>query len=118
MNPSEADIQRTIVHALMRDGWLILRVNQGARHEDDRYVSFARWTTQDHGTQDSGIADLLAVKPGRRPLAIECKAPGKERNVSEAQLLFLNAWVQGGGEAVVASSLEDLAEFLDRVVVQ
>ncbi len=67
---SEADIQRAIVEALVWDGWLILRINQGGRYvpvdvlggTGPRYVRFAYWQALGIDQQDSGISDVIAVK--------------------------------------------------------
>ena len=105
--PSESDIQAAIFEALVFDGWLVLRINQGARtgfayqcdycgrHGDEPtagYVRFAFWQALGIELTDKGISDLLAVKwfathtklnefdhrPIPRFLAIEVKAPGRK----------------------------------------
>ncbi len=74
--PSEADIQKAIVEALIWDGWMILRINQGGRHnlypntpdgyvginKKNRYIRFAYWQTLGIDQQDSGISDVIAMK--------------------------------------------------------
>ncbi len=95
---SEADIQKAIVEALVWDGWLILRINQGGRHvpvdvlggTGPRYVRFAYWQALGIDQQDSGISDVIALKtykdtlfPGTL-LAIEVKATGKAKKLHAA----------------------------------
>ena len=142
---TEADVQRTIIEALVFDGWLVLRINQGgATYVQDgfdlekgeikkRYVTFTRWQTLGQEPTGKGIADVLVMKGGLdinrdmgymdghvgpRILAIEVKAPGKKANVSQAQADFLAAIEEHGGTAIVADCLEDVAPYLDRVEVQ
>ena len=146
--PTEKDIQRSIIEALVWDGWLILRINQGGRHvpvdvlggTGPRYVRFAYWQALGIDQQDSGISDVIAMKlklTGERIhhhpatmdewiglemypvfLAIECKAPGKKANVTDKQQAFLDAIEEHGGTAVVADSLEDIEPYLDRAEAQ
>ena len=131
--PSEKDIQRVIVEALVWDGWLILRINQGGRHvpvdvlggTGPRYVRFAYWQALGIDQQDSGISDVIAIKDLRGLgglaaviLAIECKAPGKKANVTDKQQAFLDAIENHGGIALVADSLEDIEPYLDRAIAQ
>ncbi len=117
--PSEADIQRTIIEALVWDGWLILRVNQGARtgfayqcshcgyHGDEfaGYVRFAWWQALGMDPQDKGISDVIALKLSTkkgnyttgtipmvfRLLAIEVKAPGQGDKLARALVAPLEA---------------------------
>ena len=150
---SEADVQRAIIDALVWDGWLIIRVNQGGRHEDEtgRYVRFAFWQVLSMNQQDSGISDVIAMKgiewytksdkylKDVTLLAVECKAPGKKKNLQavldedlgedgilfqklserdKGQAIFLFAIRDHGGIAVVADCLEDVESYLDRVKVE
>ena len=140
--PSEKDVQRAIVEALVWDGWLILRINQGGMERrtrvnsetgyelPPRYIRFAYWQALGIDQQASGISDVIAVKA--RPvlvltdgtefalmlLAIECKAPGKKAKVTDKQQAFLDAIEEHGGIAVVADSLEDIEPYLDRAKAQ
>ncbi len=83
--PSEADIQGAIIEALVWDGWLILRVNQGGMYGEttcpachgvrgmacnqcngagiiaSRYVRYAWWQVLGMDPQDSGISDVIAL---------------------------------------------------------
>ena len=141
---SEKDVQRAIVEALVWDGWLILRINQGGMKRrtrfnsetgyelPPRYVRFAYWQALGIDQQSSGISDVLAMKTTTEwyhdedgnavyqfiVLAIECKAPGKKGNVTANQQAFLDAIEAHGGIALVADSLEDIEPYLDRAIAQ
>ena len=133
--PSEADVQRTIIDALLWDGWMFLRINQGGMfigQRKERYVKFAWWQHLNIDPQDSGIADVIALKLSTkkgnyttgtipmifRLLAIEVKAPGRKSKVTHAQARFLAAIKDHGGIAIVADCLEDVEPYLDRVAAQ
>lgn len=129
MRQSESDIQTAIIEALVYDGWLVLRINQGGMfvgQREDRYVTFARWQALGQPVTGKGISDILAFKAESCPydsfpsgvLAIEVKAPGKKFNTSEHQQAFLDAIAEHGGIAIVADCLEDVAPYLDSVEVQ
>ena len=93
MKQTEADVQRAIIEALIYDGYLILRVNQGGRHREAvscnwcggsglhlgslcqrcsgggligkfGYTRFAWWQALGIDQQDSGISDVIALCPG------------------------------------------------------
>ena len=96
---SEADVQRAIIEALVFDGWLVTRVNQGGAYSitdalevtnpKKRYITFARWQVLGQEPTDKGISDLSAMKARKsfNPncpdhdnlwiLGIETKATGK-----------------------------------------
>ncbi len=142
--PREADVQKAIIEALVWDGWMILRINQGGMERrtlvnsetgyelPKRYIRFAYWQALGIDRQDSGIADVLVLKtvpewyqdedgnpvPQFILLAIECKAPGKKGNVTDKQQAFLDAITEHGGIAIVADSLEDIQPYLDRAIAQ
>ena len=80
---SERDVQRAIIEALVWDGWMILRVNQGGAYQPKkctvcngagcrscnwdgvkyvRYTRFAWWQALGIDPQDSGFSDVIAVK--------------------------------------------------------
>ena len=105
MKQTEADIQKAIIEALLWDGWMIIRVNQGGRHvpvdvlvgTGPRYVRFAYWQTLGIDQQDSGISDVIALKDifhesfgmqvyAPRFLAVEVKATGKAKKLKTAML--------------------------------
>jgi len=61
-----------------------------------------RWHTSGQGV---GISDRLCWLPGGRMIAVELKASGKRRSVTEAQLLFLERIVGLGSIGCVADSV-------------
>jgi hypothetical protein len=114
MKATESDIQGAIFDALVYDGWLVMRVNQGAMRESDRLVRFAYWQALGYDESHAGISDIIAAKNGVM-LCIEVKRPGKEATATQA--LFLEAARSAGNIGIVASSLEDIAPWLERVTV-
>ncbi len=108
MKQTESQVQAAIIEALVFDGWLILRINQGGAYSitdalevtepKKRYITFARWQALGIEPTDKGIADVIAVKdikvsiqwPGPnhyifpRFLAIEVKATGKKAKLQAA----------------------------------
>lgn len=91
MKQSESDIQNAIIEALVFDGWLVIRINQGGRggkykcpycdnyviscgvcntpiSQSNRYTRFAFWQALGIESTDKGIADVIAVKSETRPL--------------------------------------------------
>ena len=114
--PTEAQVQAAIIEALVFDGWLVIRVNQGGMQDkrlnavgqmtSKRYVRFAFWQMLGQPATDKGISDLLAMKAGldiNRDmgymdgrvgpiiLAIEVKAPGKKAKLSRALIAPLES---------------------------
>lgn len=61
-----------------------------------------------------GIPDIVGVINGRF-FAIECKAPGKENNVTANQRATLQAITDAGGIAFVASDVEETKRNLPHV---
>lgn len=114
-----ATLQRTIADLLIRDGWLVLRINQGSTKAQDngRYIRFAHWSLAGYAYQESkGISDLLALKNGVF-LAIEVKGAGDR--VRPAQAEFLAAAEAVGAVAIVAKGVEDIEAYLsERLEVQ
>lgn len=55
--------------------------------------------------QGRGISDLIGITPEGRFLAIEVKAPGKEKTATLEQLDFISNIIERGGVGVVASSI-------------
>lgn len=84
----ENTVKQACIEYLQYHGWLVLRINSGAG------------------------AGEYTIKPGRMPLAVETKAPGKLSNVSDAQSTFLNYWQSHGGLMVVCDSVDLLIEAL------
>lgn len=118
-----SELQRTIKELLYYDGWLVLRVNQGAAVYPDetgqksRYVRFANWSVRGFGfDKDDGISDLLAFKDGVL-LAVEIKGDGD--SLRPSQIDFLEAAAAAGAVPVIAECVEDVGEWLsDRTVMQ
>lgn len=54
-----------------------------------------------------GMSDIIGVYKGKF-LAIEVKAPGRKKNVSENQKAFLEKVFNEGGFALVAESVEEV----------
>ena len=54
-----------------------------------------------------GVPDIIACYKGKF-IAIEVKAPGKERNVTELQKYNLEKIREAGGISLVASQVEDI----------
>lgn len=64
-----------------------------------------------------GSSDVLGVlPPSGRLLAVECKAPGRERGLTAAQRQFLRDVAGAGGVALVVSDAADLARVLPRLL--
>lgn len=61
-----------------------------------------------------GIPDIVGLINGRF-FAIECKAPGKEKNVTANQRATLDAIVAAGGIAFVASDVAETKKVLENV---
>ncbi len=63
-----------------------------------------------------GVADILAVLPGGRMLAVEVKTPtGK---VSANQEDFLSRVDENGGAAMVVRSVDELEQFLNEFLAE
>jgi hypothetical protein len=113
---SENDVKLACIEYLWRLNWLVLRVNQGAVTQEDkqtgkrRHVKFATWYALGNDPLSAGISDILALDPSGRLWAVECKAPGKLANVSEAQGKFLAAVAARGGVAIVIDDFDTLVE--------
>lgn len=112
MSTPEGAVKAAITNYLLYTGWLILRVNQGARvteneHGKRNYARFAWWQAPGTDEHDAGIADVLAFRPGCPPLAVECKAGNNQPTAK--QQAFLDAWTRAGGLAVVAYGVADVA---------
>ena len=113
---SEVAIQAAIIDALVWDGWLVLRINSGGMDVDGkRYVRFSTWAAMHRQGGDAGIADIIAVKNGEC-IFIEVKKPGTGRQ-RKSQVEFMSACEDTGNLYVLASSVDDIAEYLSRVQV-
>ena len=60
----------------------------------------------------NGIADIIACSPKGRFVAIEVKAPGKLKQVSKLQELYLDEVKSRGGVALLTDNLEHLKDSL------
>lgn len=104
----EAQVQNAILDylAYRADVVLFWRHNVGAAVDTTpgrpkRYVQFGK----------AGQADILGMLEDGRFLAIECKSTSGR--LTRSQLEFLNRVNLGGGVALVARSVEDVARVLD-----
>ena len=80
------------------------RNNTGAaKTEDGRYVRFGL----------PGASDIIGIMPDVRFLAVECKRSDGGR-LSPQQKVFLDKIKEAGGVAVVAASLDDLREAIEK----
>lgn len=61
-----------------------------------------------------GIPDIIGVINGRF-VAIECKAPGKENNVTANQQATIDKINESGGVAFVASGLDTVRVIIERL---
>lgn len=103
---SEKQIQDAMA-ALLRYGWLVVRVNGGAMEtEGGRYVRFCYWYDA-NGERGDGIPDLMAFR-GDRYLLIEVKKPDKRDNLSQGQLDFQAAAIEVEASHYVLCSVEEL----------
>lgn len=72
---------------------------------DGRKLPNGKWIPSKQGR---GISDLIGVTPQGRFIAVEVKAPGKEKTATPEQLDFLEQVRSRGGFALVASSVEQV----------
>lgn len=112
---TENDVKRDCINLLIRLGWLVLRINSGAKTETDRqtgrkrHYKFCIWHVSGYEPQSAGVSDILAVQPGTGRLwAIETKRPGKIDNLTQSQVDFQAAVREAGAVAVVVDSAERL----------
>lgn len=69
---------------------------------DGRKLPNGKWIPSKQGR---GISDLIGVTPQGRFIAVEVKAPGKEKTATLEQLDFISNIIERGGVGVVASSI-------------
>lgn len=100
--PSEREIQSSIVSYLEMCGWLVVRVNSGAVKVDKRFIRF---------NNTPGCSDLLVCRPDGRFAAIECKR--RNGRLTPLQASFLDRVKGVRGLAVVARSIDDLSPIMD-----
>lgn len=119
---TENDVKRNCIHLLVSLGWLVIRVNSGAKTETDsqtgrrRHYKFCTWNILGYEPQSAGVSDILALDPGGRLWGIECKRPGKLGNVTQSQLNFLRAMSERGGMVLVVDSQDMLFEAIAKVL--
>lgn len=113
---TESELQAAIIETLLYDGWLVLRVNQGAMRRDSDLIRFAYWQVLSEPERHAGISDVMAFKDDMPALFIEVKLPGKQPTPDQAR--FLAECRKAGKIGLVASSVDDLAPYLERVTVQ
>ncbi|HOD71603.1 MAG TPA: VRR-NUC domain-containing protein [Deltaproteobacteria bacterium] len=104
----EHDIQKQILEYLARRRIFAWRQNSGAvvyedRNRDKRFVRFA---------SVNGISDILGILPDGRLLAIEVKKKGGKPSLE--QQVFMEAIQENNGIAIVAYSLDDVVQILER----
>lgn len=114
---TENDIKNSIIQYLRLNQWLVFRINSGAATVKDekgkrRWFWFARWFVAGKEEKRAGISDIIGLHPRHRPIAVETKLPGNKP--TEAQQEFLDEWTEHGGVAIVAYSLDDLIEVLEK----
>ncbi len=107
--PAEASVLKACLDYLRLRKILCWRANNGGIFDParKRFRSF-------HGLK--GVSDLLAVLPGGRFLAVECKRPGKRP--SPEQAAFLAAVEAAGGVGCYVRSVGELVEILDDLGVK
>jgi hypothetical protein len=98
-NSPEAAVGRTVDAFLKTLGAYVRQINSGG------IIRGSKWTISGQG---SGIADRLAWLPDGKFIAIELKAPGKKKTVSDAQYAFLQSLISRGHKACVADCVEDV----------
>lgn len=62
--------------------------------------------------QGAGISDRVGILPGGRFIAVEIKAPGRKRTLSEPQFNYLANIIRLGGVGVVADCVDDVVTAL------
>lgn len=127
----ESAVLTAVMDYLLYRGGLIIRINSGAIQPQDgdsagRYVPFNRWQCGGLSEQRAGVSDILAILPPPAGLdyasskarhlfvAVECKAPGKLKNVTAAQRLFLDEVASRGGLALVVDDVGQLVAELEK----
>jgi len=106
MEPTEAQIQKSILEYLEYKGHFAIRINtQGVPmwNEGNRLKGF-------RPSPMKGVADILGVKKGGQFFAIEVKKKGNK--ASPEQLHFLAEVERRGGIAMVAYNLEEVIKLL------
>lgn len=121
--PDENSVKRAVIQFLLYKGYFVLRINSGAaagEYEDKqgqvkkRFMRFVQWHARGVTFKEgqAGTSDLLAIKEGHPPLAIETKRLGN--TPSDAQRRFMAEWESYGGRAIVAYSVTDVEKALNQ----
>lgn len=93
----EAAVGRAVDSFLTSIGGYVRTINSGG------VKTTAGWRNSGQG---SGISDRLCWLPSGKFIAVELKAPGKKRTVSEEQFNFLMHLLKLGHAACVADSVD------------
>lgn len=122
MDDSEKSVQNRIFSWLVTNGAVAIRVNSGAVTYQKpgartRFVRFVMWRALGTVLSSAGVSDILACCDGKF-VAIECKAPGKARNITPAQDKFLTTIRKAGGLAIVADDLETVRSHFEFIEVE
>lgn len=113
LQQKESDVVKAIlqyINVVYRKGH-VWRNNVGAtkftspdgNREREYFVRFA----------EKGQADIIGYTDEGLFIAIEVKAPGKKRTITEEQEAFLSGVRQAGGLAILADCLEDVMKALE-----
>lgn len=120
---TENDVKRNCISLLVSLGWLVIRVNSGAKTETDkqtgktRHYKFCTWQAPNFLPQSAGVSDLLAIQPDNGRLwVIECKKPGKLSNLTQGQKDFQQAAREAGAMVVTVDSSDMLLEEIAMVL--
>lgn len=100
---SETDLVRACLSYLNAVGIPSWRMNTGATKIGDRFIRFG----------SKGLPDIIGILPGGRFLAIECKV--KKRKPTVEQEAFIGLVNESGGLAIVARSVDDVADAIGTV---
>lgn len=113
---SEAEVMDACFDYLIWQGFLVMRLNSGAATPTRKdgttgFVMFNYWQVLGQDKSFKGASDLLAFRPDLRLIVEAKRRPGIEP--TPAQLAFIQAWIEHGGVAVVASSIDDLRPIVE-----
>lgn len=121
----ENAVKNAVLTYLAYAGWLVIRVNSGAgggTNEETgkrRFFRFVTWLCLGNDPQSAGVSDILALEPETGRLwAIECKRPGKLKNVTKPQAAFLEAVRERGGVGIVVDGIDLLREVIENTKEQ
>jgi penicillin-binding protein-related factor A (putative recombinase) len=106
---NEIKVQKEILNYLKKMGVFCWRVNN-IGIPDPRCKG--GWRKQ-NGYNMLGMSDIIGIYNGKF-LAIEVKAPGRIKNVSENQTIFLENVKKYGGISIIVDSCEKVVEELKK----